>query len=34
MTERVKLLLIVWALSVATFWAGAPLVREALFTAA
>ncbi len=33
MTERVKLLLIVWALLVVTVWAGGPFVREILLTA-
>ncbi len=33
MSERVKLLLIIWALLVATVWAGGPFVREMLLTA-
>ncbi len=32
MTERVKLLLIIWALLVATIWVGGPFVREMLLT--
>ena len=33
MTERAKLLLIIWALLVATIWVGGPFVREMLLTA-
>jgi len=33
MTERVKLLLIIWALSVATVWIVGPFVAETLLTA-
>jgi len=33
MTERVRLLLIVWVLLIATVWAGGPFVREILLTA-
>lgn len=33
MTERVKLLLIIWGLLITTIWAGGPYIREMLLTA-
>ena len=33
MSERVKLLLVIWALLIATVWVGAPFVRDMLLTA-
>ncbi len=32
MSERVKLLPVIWALLIATVWVGAPFVRDMLLT--